>query len=178
MTADVATLADLLSDNFADRRAVIIPDGPVVTHGQLKERVFRLADTLRKGGVESQATVSIVLPNGLEYLATFLATTGAGAIAAPLNSAYKAEEFKFYMEDAQTRAVIVPPGADPAREAAVQLNLPVWEASLDAAGGVQLAREGNGAAASSQPAPAAPKATTWPCFCTPAARRAGRKACR
>ena len=82
MSTNAATLADLLSDDFADRRAVIIPDGPVVTHGQLKQQVFRLADTLRKGGVESQATVSIVLPNGLEYLATFLATTCAGAIAA------------------------------------------------------------------------------------------------
>ncbi len=110
------------------RPAVIIPDGPVVTHGQLREQVFRLAETLRRGGVESQSTVSIVLPNGLEFLATFLATTCAGAIAAPLNSAYKAEEFKFYMEDAQSRAVIVPPGAHPAREAAAQLNLPVWEA--------------------------------------------------
>src|SRR5262245_55320298 len=140
MSADGATLAELFSDSFAARRAVIIPGGPVVTHGQLRAQVFRLADALRRGGVESQATVSIVLPNGLEFLATFLATTCAGAIAAPLNSVYKAEEFKFYMEDAEARAVIVPPGAHPAREAAAQLNLPVWEARLDASGGVQLAR--------------------------------------
>jgi acyl-CoA synthetase (AMP-forming)/AMP-acid ligase II len=151
MSADAATLAELLSDEFAARRAVIIPNGgPVVTHGQLKEQVFRLADALRRGGVESQSTVSIVLPNGLEFLATFLATTCAGAIAAPLNSAYKADEFKFYMEDAEARAVIVPPGAHPAREAAAQLKLPVWEARLDAAGGVQLARVGDGSAVNPQ----------------------------
>src|SRR6266850_7337021 len=144
MSADAATLAQLFSDDFAARAAVVIPQGgPVVTHGQLREQVFRLADALRRGGVESQSTVSIVLPNGLEFLATFLATTCAGAIAAPLNSAYKADEFKFYMEDAQSRAVIVPPGAHPAREAAAQLNLPVWESRLDAAGGVQLERVGD-----------------------------------
>src|SRR5438067_3817291 len=144
MSADAATLAELLSDDFAARPAVIIPHGrPVVTHGQLREQVFRLANALRRGGVESQSTVSIVLPNGLEFLATFLATTCAGAIAAPLNSAYKAEEFKFYMEDAEARAVIVPPGAHAARDAAVQLNLAVWEARLDAAGGVQLERVGD-----------------------------------
>src|SRR6185436_18861679 len=113
MSASAATLAELLSDEFAARKAVIIPDGPVVTHGQLKAQVSRLAETLQRGGVESQATVSIVLPNGLEFLAAFLATTCAGAIAAPLNSAYKAEEFKFYMEDAEARAVTVPPGAHP-----------------------------------------------------------------
>src|SRR5262245_50637589 len=157
MGADAATLANLLADEFADRSAVIIPDGPVMTHGQLKEQMFRLADTLRMGGVEPQTTVSIVLPNGLEFLATFLATTCARAIAAPLNSAYKAAEFKFYMEDAQSRAVVLPPGSHPAREAAAELNLPVWEARLDAAGGVQLARVGNGAAAVSQTTTSGPR---------------------
>src|SRR5262245_39028521 len=150
MTADAATLAQLFSTEFASRRAAVIPDGPHATHGQLREQVFRLADTLRRGGVESQSTVSIVLPNGLEFLATFLATTCAGAVAAPLNSAYKADEFKFYMEDAQSRGVIVPPGAHPAREAAAQLNLPVWESRLDAGGQVQLARVGDRPAASPQ----------------------------
>src|SRR5262245_55210023 len=143
MSADAATLAELFSPEFAARPAVIIPGGPTVTHGQLREQVFRLADTLRRGGVESQSTVSIVLPNGLEYLTTFLATTCAGAVAAPLNSAYKTEEFKFYMEDARSRSVIVPPGQHPAREAAAQLNLPVWETRLDAGGGVQLERVGD-----------------------------------
>src|SRR5262245_11227147 len=150
MNAEAETLAGLLVDRFAGRRAVVIPGGPVVTHGQLREQVFRLADALRRGGVESQSTVSIVLSNGLEFLATFLATTCAGAIAAPLNSAYKAEEFKFYMEDAQSRAVIVPPGAHPAREAAAELNLPVWESRLDAGGGVQLERVGDRSAVSPQ----------------------------
>lgn len=141
MTADVSTLARLCSADFATLSAVIIPDdGPVVTHAQLREQVFRLADTLCRGGVESQSTVSIILPNGLEFLATFLATTCAGAIAAPLNPAYKVDEFKFYMEDAESRAVIVPPGAHPAREAAEQLKLAVWECRLDAAGAVQLKR--------------------------------------
>lgn len=151
MNADSVTLTQLFSADFANRPAVIIPQcGPVLTHGQLRDQVFRLAGTLRRDGVESQSTVSIVLPNGLEFLATFLATCCAGAIAAPLNSAYKADEFKFYMEDAQSRGVIVPPGPHPAREAAVQLNLPVWEARLDAAGNVQLERMGERSAANAQ----------------------------
>jgi acyl-CoA synthetase (AMP-forming)/AMP-acid ligase II len=148
MPAEKETLADLLSDEFSARTAVIIPGGPVVTHGQLREQVFRLAEALRRGGVEPQSTVSIVLPNGLEFLAVFLAATCARAIAAPLNSAYKVEEFKFYMQDAEARAVIVPPGEHPAREAAAQLNLPVWEARLDASGNVQLEQIGGGTAKS------------------------------
>lgn len=151
MSADAPTLADLFPADFSSRPAVVIPQGgPTVTHGKMREQVFRLADTLRRGGVEPQSTVSIVLPNGLEFLATFLATTCARAIAAPLNSNYKADEFKFYMEDAQSRAVIVPPGPHPAREAAAELNLPVWEARLDAQGDVQLERSGSAAAGKPQ----------------------------
>src|SRR6516225_2049091 len=154
MSADVATLAELFSPEFATRPAVIIPGGPTLTHGQLREQVFRLADTLRRGGVEPQSTVSIVLPNGLEYLTTFLATTCARAVAAPLNPSYKADEFKFYMEDAESRAVIVAPGAHPAREAAAQLNLPVWEARLDAADNVQVEQsDGGGSARSAAESP-------------------------
>src|SRR5262245_25026516 len=157
MSADVATLAEILSDDFAARKAVVIPGGPTVTHGQLREQVFRLAQTLGRGEVEAAAAGAVVLPNGLEFLAAFLATTCARAIAAPLNSAYKAEEFKFYMEDAEARAVIVPPGPHPAREAAAQLNLPVWEARLDEAGSVQLARMGNGSAAGAQASASGPR---------------------
>ena len=150
MSADAATLAQLFSPDFAARPAVIIPGGPTITHGQLRDRVFRLADTLLRGGVKPQSTVSIVLPNGLEFLTTFLATTCAAAVAAPLNPSYKADEFKFYMEDAESKALIVPPGPHPAREAAAQLNLPVWEARLDTASGVQLEQSGTSA---SGPAP-------------------------
>src|SRR5262249_46460947 len=45
--------------------------------------------------------------------------------------AYKVEEFRFYVEDAGAKAIIVPPGPHPAREAAAQLQIPVWEARLD-----------------------------------------------
>src|SRR5262249_5983267 len=48
------------------------------------------------------------------------------------NPGYKVEEFRFYLEDAGARAVIVPPGDHPAREAAGLLRIPVWECGLDA----------------------------------------------
>src|SRR5262249_52430528 len=71
---------------------------------------------------------------------------------APLNPAYKAEEFRFYMEDASVRAVIAPPGDHPVREAARALNLQVWEARLAAQGQVRLEGLGSaGASASSTP---------------------------
>ncbi len=109
--------------------AVIIPDGPHFSYGQLREQIATLAFALRKGGVRAGDPLAIVLPNGVEFIATFLAATWIRAIAAPLNPAYKVEEFRFSMEDSGARGVILPPGPHPAREAAQQLGLPVWEAA-------------------------------------------------
>src|SRR5206468_7171651 len=76
--------------------------------------------------------------NGLEYLACFLGVTRAGLIAAPLNPAYKAEEFRFYLEDTAAAVVIAPPGEHVVREVARDLGLFVWTATRDAEGNVHL----------------------------------------
>jgi acyl-CoA synthetase (AMP-forming)/AMP-acid ligase II len=139
MAANNPTLADLTSPEFAGKTAVLVPDsGPSWTFRQLGEQIASLADVLRRGGIRPGEPVSIVLPNCLEYLATFLAVTHARAIAAPLNPAYKVEEFRFYLEDIGARAIILPPGDHAVREAAAHLNIPLWEASLDSSGRVRL----------------------------------------
>jgi acyl-CoA synthetase (AMP-forming)/AMP-acid ligase II len=138
MVAESSTLLELAPTPSVDRTAVIIPDGsPPVTYARLWDQVALLAKALRDQ-VPAGEAVAIVLRNGLEYLATFLAVTWIRAIAAPLNPAYRAEEFKFYMDDAGVRAVIVPPGPHPAREAAAELNVPAWTVSRDAEGRLSL----------------------------------------
>ena len=133
------TLTDLWPSDFRSRTAVVIPDGgPTVSYAQLAGQIASVAEALRRGGIGAGDPVAIVLGNGLEYLVLFLAATGVRAIAAPLNPAYKAEEFKFCMEDVGARAVIVPPGAHPARQAAAEPDISIWEASLDAAGCVRI----------------------------------------
>src|SRR6266404_525468 len=129
MSTAANTLSQLWTDDFRNRTAVVVPEGgPTLTYGQLGEQIARMADALRRGGVRPGDPVSIVLGNGLDFLVAFLATTAVRAIVAPLNPAYKAEEFRFYLEDAGARAIIAPPGEQPARQAAAELKLPVWEA--------------------------------------------------
>src|SRR5262245_1636792 len=141
-----STLMNLWSREFASRPAVFIPDGPEVTYGQLQQQIEAVAAALRAGGVRAGEPVAIVLPNNLEYLVAFLATTWAPAVAAPLNPGYKVEEFRFYLEDSGAKAVIVPPGDHPAREAARQLQIPVWECCIDAQGQVVVQRQAGQAA--------------------------------
>jgi acyl-CoA synthetase (AMP-forming)/AMP-acid ligase II len=127
-----STLMALWSPKFASQPAVFVPDGPEATYGQLQKQIEAVTAALRQGGVRAGEPIGIVLPNNLEYLVAFLATTWARAIAAPLNPGYKVEEFRFYLEDAGARAVIVAPGDHPARQAARQLQIPIWECRLDA----------------------------------------------
>lgn len=125
-----STLMHLWSPAFASRPAVFIPDGPEVTYAELQQQIEAVTAALREGGVQAGDPIGIVLPNNLEFLVAFLGTTWARAVAAPLNPGYKVEEFRFYLEDARAKAVIVGPGDHPAREAARQLGLPIWEIQL------------------------------------------------
>lgn len=128
------TLAELLPSADQTAPAVVVPQGgPKLTYGEFNQEVERVAGLLAASGVEKGRAVSIVLPNGLEFMTLFMAVVRVGAIAAPLNSAYTADEFKFYMEDADSQLAIVPPGDHAGRDAANALNIPVLDASLNGA---------------------------------------------
>ena len=68
-----------------------------------------------------------MLPNGPEMAAAFLGVATA-ATAAPLNPAYRPDEFEFYLADLEARAVVVQSGDDsPVRDVAARLGLPLIE---------------------------------------------------
>ena len=114
----MSTLADILNGHPADSNAVVVPDGPTASYADFRDEIERTAEKLAAAGVKRGKAVSIVLPNGLDFLVTFMAVARAGAIAAPLNSAYTVDEFRFFMEDAEAQLAILPPGDHAGREAA------------------------------------------------------------
>ena len=138
----MTSLANILDDRPADKSSILIPDGPAITYGALRDEVERVAETLATT-ISPQQAVSIVLPNGLEFMVVFLAVARAGAIAAPLNSAYTLDEFTFFIEDAESQLVILPEGNHPGREAASQLGIPTLDVSLSDNGKVRLSRDGS-----------------------------------
>ncbi len=92
----VSTLADLLPSANQSAPAIVVPQGgPKLTYGEFNKEVERVAGLLAAKGVERWRAVSIVLPNGLDFMTLFMAVAPVGAIAAPLNSAYKEDEFSF-----------------------------------------------------------------------------------
>src|SRR6185503_5770769 len=73
----------------------------------------------------------IVMPNGPEMASAFLGVA-CGATSAPLNPAYRATEFDFYLSDLNAKALLVQSGWDsPARESARGRGIPIIEVSRD-----------------------------------------------
>ncbi|MDI1490891.1 MAG: hypothetical protein OHK93_002096 [Ramalina farinacea] len=110
----MATLADLCRSAENEKAAVIIPgkESFVVSHIELEHHIDTCQRQLADLGILPGAAVSICLPNSLEFIITFLATTRQRGIAAPLNPAYKQDEVEFYVDDLDAAAaVMVPRGA-------------------------------------------------------------------
>jgi acyl-CoA synthetase (AMP-forming)/AMP-acid ligase II len=132
------TLLGLLSDTPADRSAIILPEQNLrVTYGGLRAQVEAVASALAAAGIGRGDRVGIALPNGLPTIVSFLAASVAGT-AAPLNPAYKEEEFRFYLEDTNARVLLLPPsGAEEARRAAGD-RVPILTVEMDEGGTVGL----------------------------------------
>ncbi len=81
--------------------------------------------SLNAMGIGRNDRVAIVLPNGPEMAAAFIAIA-CGATTAPLNPAYRAEEFDFYLSDLNAKALVILEGMEsPARAVAAARNIPI-----------------------------------------------------
>ena len=138
----MSTLANILSNRPKDDLCVVVPNGVQKTYGQFHDEVERVAEILSASGVKKGRTVSIVLPNGLEFMIVFLAVTRSGAIAAPLNSAYTKDEFKFYMEDTESQLVIIKENAKIAIEAANELNIEIASVKINSDEKLEIQKNG------------------------------------
>jgi acyl-CoA synthetase (AMP-forming)/AMP-acid ligase II len=143
----VNTLSDVL--HFADSHtAVIVPEvGIRVTYDSLRRQVWDMANALASLGIGRGDAVALALPNGLPAIVGFLAASIAGT-AAPLNPAYPYEEFLFFLRDTKARILLCPPvGAEFARSAAADCNIPVYSVEMSQQGEVSLHGAPGGASA-------------------------------
>jgi oxalate---CoA ligase len=94
-----------------DAVAIIAPGRAPLTYRHLLSQVDQVGQTLAAAGVGRNDRIAIVLPNGPEAAVTFLAVA-ARATSAPLNPAYRANEYDFYLSDLRPKAVVVQSGSD------------------------------------------------------------------
>src|SRR5438132_3825408 len=133
------TLLELLHRPPGETTAVVLPErGIRITYDSLRRQVAAAADVFASAGIGNAARVAMALPNGLETIVCFLGASVAGT-AAPLNPAYRHDEFVFFLEDTDAKLLVLPPaGADEARRAAAERGVPILDADVDPEGTVRF----------------------------------------
>jgi len=81
---DVQQLLQDKANRFNAKPAIIFK-GSEISFGQLRENVFKLANALRSLGVGKSDKIAIYLPNGPEYIYSYLAVFCLGAVGVPLD---------------------------------------------------------------------------------------------
>ncbi len=133
------TILNLLSRGAGADPAIGAPGAPSLDFDRLRRHARETVGALRRLGIGRNDRVAVVLPNG-PAMASAFASVAAGATAAPLNPAYRGEEFEFYLRDLRAKALIVGAAAggdSPAAAAAERLGVGVLrlaDRSAEAAG--------------------------------------------
>jgi acyl-CoA synthetase (AMP-forming)/AMP-acid ligase II len=100
------TLIHML-DTAADAAvAITAPGRPALDYGGLRSLVQRTLELLNAQGIGRNDRLAIVLANGPE-MATCFISAACGVATAPLNPAYRADEFEFYLSDLNAKALVV-----------------------------------------------------------------------
>ncbi len=141
--AKARVLDDLLARGADDATALVTPDeDSLLRRDGLMDEVDELARTFASVGVEQGERVAFVLQNGPECIKSLLAIASLGAAVAPLNPAYTAEEYRFYLGDISPRLLVVSAGEGDAARPAIPDGTVVADAATDARGRIELSVEG------------------------------------
>ncbi|MDO9074421.1 MAG: acyl--CoA ligase [Rubrivivax sp.] len=100
------SLIRMLGTAADDALAITAPGRPALNFGALRALVQRTLHRLNALGIGRNDRVAIVLANGPEMATCFL-SAACGVTTAPLNPAYRADEFEFYLSDLNAKALIV-----------------------------------------------------------------------
>jgi len=119
------TLTELLSAGADNAPVIGAPGMPGLSYGDLRRLIVRTVASLNLYGIGRNDRVAMVLGNALEAGSAFLGVA-CGASAAPLNPAYRSDEFEFNLSDLGAKALIVEGGsASPAVAVAQSLGIAV-----------------------------------------------------
>jgi len=111
--------------------AILSPGKEALSYRELARHLTYTALQMTRLGIRPGDRLAVVLPNGPEMATAFLAISSV-CTCAPLNPAYRVDEFKTSLEELQIKALVTCPGNETAaRLAAVRLGIPVINLTAD-----------------------------------------------
>jgi acyl-CoA synthetase (AMP-forming)/AMP-acid ligase II len=117
--------------------ALVAADGKTLTYQQLRANILELVSQLHSFGLVRGERIAIATINSPVMVVTFIAAALCGT-AAPLNPKYKQEEFAFYYEDTQAKALITLADTPEAALSAATSNMLLIRAKINADGTISL----------------------------------------
>src|SRR3972149_5701170 len=102
----IPRLLEARAEGASNAIAIAAPGRTPLTYGQLYEMVRENLSVLNAIGIGRGDRVGVVLPNGPEMAVAFLSVASM-ATCAPLNPAYRAGEFEYYLSDLNAKALLV-----------------------------------------------------------------------
>ncbi|HXG30093.1 MAG TPA: class I adenylate-forming enzyme family protein, partial [Thermodesulfobacteriota bacterium] len=102
-------------EKHRDRIAVVDGDRRI-TYETLDLMVRSLSSFLISKGIGRGNRVAIFLPNSIEFITGFFSVLSTGAIAVPINTAYKEEEVGFYISHSSAGLTLTEEGLKPLAE--------------------------------------------------------------
>jgi benzoate-CoA ligase family protein len=88
-------------------KAAILCDGECVTYGDLYDQVCAMGRALRALGVARENRVLLALDDTLAFPIAFLGALRLGAVPVPINPAYRAADYRFFLDDSDASAGVV-----------------------------------------------------------------------
>ncbi len=104
----MANLADLVhrAAKTAPAKAALVSGARTLTWSEFDELVSRIAGGLVAEGLEPGDRVGLLLPNSIEFAASYFAVLRAGLVAVPLNYSYTPDEVDYQVSDSGARLVL------------------------------------------------------------------------
>jgi long-chain acyl-CoA synthetase len=110
MTENFSSIRQLLEARAAstpDREFLFsTEDGRRFTYAEFDAAANRAARMLMAHGIGRGDVVSLLMPNGAEYIIAYFACFKLGALAGPVNSLLKAEEIAYALDDSEAKALL------------------------------------------------------------------------
>lgn len=104
-----------LVDHFVDRhlrhgrgyKAAIICGHQQYSYAEVAAQINRVGNGLRRLGLQREQRVLLLLPDIPEFTAAHFGTMKAGAVAVPTNTALRAADYAYFLEESQAGIAIV-----------------------------------------------------------------------
>ncbi len=122
-----SNIYELFRSRFpADTEAVFLEhERGSLLYGQIQNETGQLTALLRQLGVKKGDRIIVQVDKSAEAVLLYLACLRAGAIFIPLNTAYTAQEIRYFMEDANPHLIVCrPQDLETITDCARELNVP------------------------------------------------------